>query len=170
MNQRRAINHKTYSSYLNEHYLGSEGGINAFKAAAGTWKGTAHEHGFNSLCQQVMADRDDLHRIMTSLGYRPQPFKHLLTHLVRLLGRFNPVNILRRRRTGLSQVELEVLTGMLRAKQAMWETLLLVSAKDPRLDAPLLRKLHERATNQIDQVRSIIQETWEERFLEDKVR
>lgn len=165
MDQSRAINHKTYSSYLNEHYLGSEGGVNAFKAAADTWQGTAHESGFNSLCQQVMADRDDLRRIMTALGYRPQPFKLLLTHLVRLLGRFNPVNILRRRRTGLSQVELEVLAGMLRAKQAMWETLLLVSAKDPRLNTLLLRELHTRATDQIEQVQSIIEMTWEERFL-----
>lgn len=165
MNQHQAINHENYSSYLNEHYLGSEGGVNAFKAAAATWSDTPHEIAFESLCQQVMADREDLRRIINDLGYRPHPFKHLLTHAVRVLGRINPINLLRRRRTGVAQVELEVLVGMLRAKLTMWETLLLVSAKDPRLDTGLLEDLHRRAMEQIDQVRTVIEKTWEERFL-----
>lgn len=133
MSQNQSINHEIYSNYLNEHYLGSEGGINAFRAAAAAWNQTPHENTFKSLCQQVMADRDDLRRIINQLGYHPHPFKNLLTHVVRILGRLNPVNVLRKRRTGMAQIELEVLIGMLRAKLSMWETLLLVSAKDPRL-------------------------------------
>lgn len=165
MSQNQSINHEIYSNYLNEHYLGSEGGINAFRAAAATWNQTPHENTFKSLCQQVMADRDDLRRIINQLGYHPHPFKNLLTHVVRILGRLNPVNVLRKRRTGMAQIELEVLIGMLRAKLSMWETLLLVSAKDPRLDTELLQDLRRRASEQIDQVRSVIEKTWEQRFL-----
>ena len=165
MSQNQSINHEIYSNYLNEHYLGSEGGINAFRAAAVTWNQTPHENTFKSLCQQVMADRDDLRRIINQLGYHPHPFKNLLTHVVRILGRLNPVNVLRKRRTGMAQIELEVLIGMLRAKLSMWETLLLVSAKDPRLDTELLQDLRKRASEQIDQVRSVIEKTWQQRFL-----
>lgn len=165
MSQNQSINHEIYSNYLNEHYLGSEGGINAFRAAAVTWNQTPHENTFKSLCQQVMADRDDLRRIINQLGYHPHPFKNLLTHVVRILGRLNPVNVLRKRRTGMAQIELEVLIGMLRAKLSMWETLLLVSAKDPRLDTELLQDLRRRASEQIDQVRSVIEKTWQQRFL-----
>lgn len=165
MSQNQSINHEIYSNYLNEHYLGSEGGINAFRAAAATWNQTPHENTFKSLCQQVMADRDDLRRIINQLGYHPHPFKNLLTHVVRILGRLNPVNVLRKRRTGMAQIELEVLIGMLRAKLSMWETLLLVSAKDPRLDTELLQDLRKRASEQIDQVRSVIEKTWQQRFL-----
>ncbi|MCV9994093.1 hypothetical protein OIU93_07235 [Paeniglutamicibacter sp. ZC-3] len=164
MNDFRGVSHQTLSNYLNEHFLGSEGGVNAFRAAADTWKGTAHEAALLSLCRQVMADREDLRSLIDRLGYDGHPLKITFTHVVRLVGRVNPVNLLRRRQAGLAQVELDVLTGMLRAKLAMWETLLLVATKDPRFDAALLRDLQARATDQINQVRGIIEATWEERF------
>lgn len=164
MNDFRGVSHQTLSNYLNEHFLGSEGGVNAFRAAADTWKGTAQEAALLSLCRQVMADREDLRGLIDRLGYGGHPLKIAFTHAVRLVGRVNPVNLLRQRQAGLAQVELDVLTGMLRAKLAMWETLLLVAAKDPRFDAALLRDLQARATDQINQVRGIIEATWEERF------
>ncbi|WP_411731021.1 hypothetical protein [Paeniglutamicibacter sp.] len=164
MNDFRGVSHQTYSNYLNEHFLGSEGGVNAFRAAADTWKGTEHEAAFLSLCRQVMTDREDLRLLIDRLGYGGHPLKIVFTHAVRLLGRVNPVNLLRRRQAGTAQVELDVLAGMLRAKLSMWETLILIAAKDPRLDADLLRDLQARAIDQIDQVRGIIGATWEERF------
>lgn len=164
MNDSRGVSHETLSNYLNEHFLGSEGGVNAFRAAADTWKGTAHEAALLSLCRQVMADREDLGGLVKRLGYGGHPLKAVFTHAVRLLGRVNPVNLLRRRHSGLAQVELDVLTGMLNAKLAMWDTLLLVAGKDPRLDTALLRDLKARATDQISQVRGVIEATWEERF------
>lgn len=164
MNDFRGVSHQTLSNYLNEHSLGSEGGVNAFRAAADTWKGTVHEATLLSLCRQVMADREDLRKLIDRLGYGGHPLKIAFTHAIRLVGRVNPVNLLRQRQAGLAQVELDVLTGMLRAKLAMWETLLLVATKDPRFDAALLRDLQARATDQITQVHGIIEATWEERF------
>ncbi len=158
------INHTMYSSYLNEHLLGSEGGIHAFKAAARTWEGTAAERQLNSLSRQVSEDHADLCKIMRTLDYRSHPVKHLLTQGVRLVGRVNPVNILRQQKAGMTQIELDILMGMVRAKKAMWETLLMVATRDKRLDVPLLQDLSNRADCQIDQVRGIISHSWEERF------
>lgn len=162
----QGINHETYSYYLNEHFLGSEGGVNAFKAASDTWRDTPHEAALQSLIRQVMDDQEDLDRLINRLGYGHHALKILLTHAVRLLGRINPVNILRRRRAGLAQVELDVLIGMLNAKLAMWDTLLLVAEKDSRLDTDLLDDLRRRAKDQIEQVSRIIEATWEERFVD----
>lgn len=165
MNQHTAhANHSMYSTYLNEHLLGSEGGIFAFKAAARTWKGTAAEDQFESLARKVSEDHADLTKIMRTLGYGPHPVKRFLTQGVRLLGRANPVNILRQQKTGMTQVELDILIGMLSAKKAMWETLLHVATRDGRLDVPLLRELDRRAAAQIHQVQDIIGQTWEARF------
>jgi hypothetical protein len=164
MNDFRGVSHQTLSNYLNQHFLGSEGGVNAFRAAADTWKGTAQEAALLSLCRQVMTDRQDLRNLIEKLGYEVHPLKLAFTQAVRLAGRVNPVNLLRKQQAGMAQVELDVLAGMLRAKLSMWETLLLVAEKDPRLDAASLRDLQARATDQITQVRGIIEATWAQRF------
>lgn len=158
------INHTMYSTYLNEHLLGSEGGIAAFQAASRTWRGTPAEQQFASLARQVADDHADLEKIIRTLGYRPHPVKQVLTHGARLAGRLNPVNILRQKNSGMTQVELDILLGMLRAKKGMWETLLLVAARDARLEVPLLENLNRRADDQIHQVLDIIERTWERRF------
>lgn len=164
VNRPGTINHTMYSTYLSEHLLGSEGGISAFKAASKTWKGTPAEHQFLSLVQQVADDHSDLEKIIRTLGYRPHPVKRVLTQGVRLAGRLNPVNVLRHQKAGMTQVELDILLGMLRAKKAMWETLLLVSARDGRLEVPLLEDLVRRADSQLQQVSYIIEQTWDTRF------
>lgn len=160
------INHRMYTTYLNEHLLGSEGGVAAFQAASRTWKGTPSEQQFASLARQVGDDHADLEKIIRTLGYRPHPVKHALTHGVRLAGRLNPVNILRQQNTGMTQVELDILVGMLRAKKAMWETLLLVASRDLRLEVPLLEDLNRRADSQIQQVFAVIERTWARRFFD----
>ncbi len=164
MNEQRGISHQMYSNYINQHFLGSEGGVNAFRAAATTWRGTPHEAALLSLCEQVKADRKDLGGLVRALGYSGHPLKAALTLAVRAAGRLNPVNLLRTRQAGMAQVELDVLTGMLRAKLSMWETLLLVATRDPRLDVQLLRDLQRRAESQIAQVHRVIEASWEERF------
>ncbi|WP_372698160.1 hypothetical protein [Arthrobacter sp. JSM 101049] len=158
------IDHVMYAAYLNEHLLGSEGGMNAFKAAVSTWTGTPVEPLFTAMVRQVTDDHADLERIIRTLGYRPHPLKQALTHGVRLAGRLNPVNFLRKRDAAMTQVELDILMGMLRAKKAMWGTLMLVATRDGRLDVPLLQDLDQRADHQLDQMRDIISRTWEKRF------
>lgn len=166
-NGRDTINHSMYFAYLSQHLLGSEGGMNAFRAAASTWKDTPVEHQLTSLARQVSDDHADLEKIIRSLGYRPHPLKQVLTHGVRWAGRLNPVNFLRKNDAAMTQVELDVLQGMLRAKKAMWTTLLLVATRDGRLDVALLQDLDQRADHQIEQVTDIIARTWEGRFFQN---
>lgn len=101
MNSRRPTNNHTICAiYRNEHLLGSEDNIHAFKAAARTWESTAAERQLNSLSRQVSEDHADLCKIMRTLDYKSHPVKHLLTQGARLVGRVNPVNILRQQKAG----------------------------------------------------------------------
>ena len=158
------IDHSSYANYLNQHFLGSEAGLRAFKAAVRTWRGTPQEKALRSLVHQVNADRRDLKRILRDLGYKQKGFKRALTGVARLAGHVNPVNFFRLQRASVGQLELDILTGLLRAKLAMWQTLSMVADHDDRLDAALLQDLKDRAESQMDQVVQIINDTWEERF------
>ncbi|MGO2328678.1 hypothetical protein ACTXIU_17505 [Glutamicibacter arilaitensis] len=161
---RTSIDQKTMHRYLSEHLLGSESGLNHFKAAHHTWADTAYAKRFESLHQQVQADQDDLKRIMDRLGCTKRPMARLLAPAAKLAGHVNPFNPLRMRKLGAAQVQLDVLTGLLNAKLRMWQTLLLMLPHDPRLDQALLQDLSHRAESQISQLKALSDETWPERF------
>ena len=158
------IDHRLYAAYLNEHLLASEAGVKAFAAAADTWEGTEHRSAFLSLARQIDADKRDLLSMMLRLGYRPHPVKKLLTAAANTLGRLNPVNIFRSKKGGMTQLELDVLVGMVRTKQMMWETLQLVADVDERLDRAFIADLERRAEDQIRQIREVNAETCVRRF------
>lgn len=67
----------------------------------------------------------------------------------------------------MAQLELDVLTGMVRAKLSMWRTLMEVSEHWERLDADLLQDLADRAGQQIAELERISIETCHERFVEE---
>ena len=158
------IDQMTLHRYLGEHLLGSESGLNHFKAAHHTWAGTAYADRFESLHRQVEDDQEDLKRIMDRLGCRQRPLARLLAPVAKLAGHVNPFNPLRMRKLAAAQVQLDVLTGLLNAKLRMWQTLLLMLPHDPRLDQALLQDLSHRAESQISQLKALSDETWPERF------
>lgn len=153
------------ATYLNEHLLASEGGLRAFNAAARTWEGTAHEAPLLALKDEIVRDRRDLARLIQRLGFRPAAWKRLLTGLFRTVGEFNPVNVFRRRRGSMAQLELDTLTGMVRAKLSMWDALLELAGEDARFDLRLLEGLKLRAEQQIAELQRISLATAHERFL-----
>ena len=161
---RRSDADANLATYLNEHLLASEGGVQAFKAAADTFKGTKHEPALRALSGEIDRDRRDLARIMQQLGFRPKGWKRLLTLAVRAGGRMNPVNLLRLRRSSMAQFELDFLTGAVRAKRSMWEALLELADSDPRQDRKLLLSLQLRADQQMAEIQRISRETVRERF------
>ncbi len=152
------------AAYLNEHLLASEGGVQAFKAAARTFEGTKHEAALMALSDEIARDRKDLARIVQQLGYRPKGWKRLLTVVLRAGGGVNPVNLLRLRRSSMAQLELDFLTGAVRAKRSMWDALLELAENDPRQDRKLLLSLQLRADQQIAEIQRISRETVRERF------
>jgi len=163
--QSGSFDHRLYSAYLNEHLLASEAGVKAFKAAADTWEGTEYRSVFLDLVRQIDDDKRDLVRLMSTLGYRPHPVKQALTLAANALGRINPVNLMRSKKGGMTQLELDVLVGMVTAKKMMWETLTMLSAVDKRLDPAQLADLTRRAEDQIRQIRDVNTETYLRRFV-----
>ncbi|WP_404312151.1 hypothetical protein LG314_12770 [Agrococcus terreus] len=151
-------------AYLNEHLLGAEGGVRAFRAAVRTWEGTPHEAALDALADEVDRDRRDLARIIMRLGHKPAGWKRLLTGLLRTIGTAGPYNLLRQRRASTAQIELDLLTGAVRAKRLMWEALLELAEDDARHDVPLLRDLVARADHQLDELARITLATVRERF------
>ncbi|SDS16131.1 hypothetical protein [Agrococcus carbonis] len=152
------------ATYLNEHLLGSEGGVRAFHAAGRTWAGTPHEAALHALADEVARDRKDLAQLIQRLGFRPAGWKRALTLAVSAVGAANPVNLLRLRRSSMAQLELDVLTGMVRAKLSMWDALLEVAEHDRRFDVRMLEALKLRAEQQIAELQRISRETAHERF------
>lgn len=152
------------AAYLNEHLLGSEGGVEAFRAAGRTWAGTPHAAAIERLAADVARDRRDLARLVLSLGLRPARWKRLLTGALRAIGAAAPYNLLRRRRASTAQLELDVLMGAVRAKLAMWEVLHELARIDARIDALLAERLRERAERQLDELRRVSLATCAERF------
>ena len=53
MTDRRSDADGNLATYLNEHLLASEGGVQAFKAAARTFEGTAHEQALLALSDEI---------------------------------------------------------------------------------------------------------------------
>jgi hypothetical protein len=164
---RRSDADDNLATYLNEHLLASEGGVHAFKAAARTFEGTPHEATLLALSDEIARDRRDLAKLIQQLGFRPKGWKRLMTLAMRVGGSVNPVNLLRLRRGSMAQLELDFLTGAVRAKQSMWDALLELETDDPRFDRRLLEDLHLRADQQIAEVQRINRETVRERFHRD---
>ncbi|WP_306231909.1 hypothetical protein [Agrococcus beijingensis] len=152
------------AAYLNEHLLASEGGVHAFKAAARTFEGSAHEAALLTLADEIARDRRDLAKLIQQLGFRPKGWKRLFTLVFRAVGSINPINLLRIRRGSMAQFELDFLTGAVRAKRSMWDALLELAEDDPRLDRRFLAALQLRADQQIDELQRINRETVRERF------
>ncbi|NYF13520.1 hypothetical protein HDC34_001814 [Pseudoclavibacter sp. JAI123] len=170
MTTTRGFDHEVYAGYLNAHLLASEAGLRAFKSATATWAGTPHEETMRVLVAHIAADRRDLKTLIEGLGYQESFLKLWLTNGARLAGTFNPVNILRLRRRPSTQLELDMLTGMVRAKLSMWEALIAVQPRDPRLVLSGLEELLARSQAQIDLLQGISQDSVEERFLEQASR
>ena len=80
-------------------------------------------------------------------------------------GRLNPVNALRTRGSAWTQVELDLLQGMLQAKLSMWRVLEQLAPHLPAVDAAEMRGLCEKTAEQRREVERITSATLEGRFL-----
>lgn len=168
MDQPTGLNRERLATYLDLHLTGADGGLDAFKAAADTWRGTPQEPALESLVDQVRADHHDLEDLLGRLGHHRNAARRVLGAGARAVGRVNPANALRAREGGASQVELDLLIGAVNAKLSMWELLLLMEDRDPALDLALLEDLRQRAESQIAQLKGIRDATWAERFATDR--
>ncbi len=153
--------------YLEDHLLGATGGVRLFAAASETWAGTRHGHTLSALCGEIDGERSELLRSLQTLGHQPNAAKMAFAHVNATVARLNPLNV---RRTGKgpgAQLELEALQSLVRGKEALWETLLVLvdagwSLADYNRDR--LLQLADRARGQQDEIAEIMKATAVDRF------
>ena len=161
----RTPRHESLAAYLDDHLLGGETGVRLFKAARNTWEGTEYEGVFAHLTEQITDERDELETFILALGYQRSAVKRGLAWLGAVVGRIGPVNPLSTGSGPTGQLELETLQAIVRAKECLWRTLLVLSAHDHRFHAPRIRELLAQAQEQQNAVAKVMEDTAPARFL-----
>ena len=160
-----AVDEQMLEDFLNQHLLGSRSGVKAFRAAEQTWAGTPQEAALRRIGDGVQEDQDRLEALIGELGLRTPLVDRAAGAAAEVGGRLNPVNALRTRGSGWTQIELDLLQGMLQAKLAMWRVLEQLAPHLPAIDAEEMRGLCEKTAEQRRGVERITSATLEGRFL-----
>ncbi|MCO0633341.1 MULTISPECIES: hypothetical protein [Micrococcus] len=160
-----AVDEQMLADFLNQHLLGSRSGVKAFRAAEQTWAGTPQEAALRRLGDAVQDDQDRLEALIGELGLRTPLVDRAAGAAAEVGGRLNPVNALRTRGSGWTQIELDLLQGMLQAKSAMWDVLEQLAPHLPAVDAAEMQALRQRTADQQREVQRITSATLEGRFL-----
>lgn len=153
--------------YLEDHLLGATGGVRLFAAAAQTWKGTAHGRTLTRLQDEIAGERAELLSSLKAQGHRPNAAKMAVAHVGAAAARVNPLNTRKTAKGPGAQLELEALQSLVRGKEALWETLLVLL--DAGWSFPGYRRerlvlLAERARGQQREIAAIMVATAADRF------
>lgn len=158
------LDHDKYAAYLNQHLFAADAGVQAFKAAADTWKGTEWESSFLQLHEELKDSHAKVKVLITDLGYEISTLRNVASGLAAVAGRLNPINLFRNEDGRATQVEFDALAGAVRAQQMMWDTLGVLSEIDDRLDAEFCRSMVERCEDQRGRILKINAATAHSRF------
>ncbi|HKS47764.1 MAG TPA: hypothetical protein VJT49_22155 [Amycolatopsis sp.] len=135
--------------YLNDHLTGAMAGVELARRLArneGEWAGNGK---LERLAEEIEADREELRKIMATLGEPVRPIGVLLGRGAEKLARFK-LNGRVVARSPLSRVmELEAMRLAVEGKVAGWRTLRARAILDPRLDKSSLDDLIARGRGQI---------------------
>ena len=157
--------HDSLAAYLNDHLVGAETGVRLFRAAGDTWRGSEYESVFTSLAGELSDERDELENLITALGYGRSRFKALAGWAGALVGRMGPLDPLGTGGGATGQLELETLQSLVRQKESMWRTLLVLSGRDRRFNPARLAELLDAAQRQQQEVAHVMEQTAVDRFL-----
>lgn len=158
------LDHDKYAAYLNQHLAAADAGVQAFQAAADTWAGTEWEQVFQQLHEELEDSHAEVKQLIADLGYDVSVGRNVVSGLAKAVGRINPLNLTRNNDGKLTQLEIDALAAAVRAQQMMWETLLLLSPIDDRLDPAFCEQMLERCRDQRERVRKVNAETVLRRF------
>ena len=134
--------------YLNDHLAGSTTGLELFRRVAGAHRGTPAGVVLERLTREIEEDREELLRIMRTLGVPVRQYKVAAGWAMEKVGRLKLNGRLLSRSPLSSVVEFEALYLGVQGKGAGWR--LLRAIEDPRLDAAQLDRLVDRAAAQAD--------------------
>ncbi|MFF4584980.1 hypothetical protein [Streptomyces sp. NPDC001388] len=140
---------KILDVYLNDHLAGATAGTRLARRMVREHHDTEYGVELEKLAAEIAQDKRYLLRILSDLEMPVQHYKQYGARLGEKLGRVKPNGRLLRRSGLTVLVELEAVRLGVQGKALLWRALLSASAEDPRLDADWLRKLEQRAEQQL---------------------
>lgn len=159
------MNAKFLRIYLQDHLAGATGGVELARRARGSNQGTTYGDDFAKLADEIEADRRSLESIMDDLGFGADRPKNAVFWIAEKAGRLKPNGQL----TGYSplsrMVEIEGLIAGVNGKRSLWLSLVEVAETEPKLDADRLRRLVERAEQQLATLQELRSRGAREAFL-----
>lgn len=136
--------------YLNDHLAGSTFGVELARRCHASNQGNEFAPFLEELVAEIETDRGELEQIIDRLARPRDRIKPAAGWFAEKLGRLKPNG----RVLGYSPLsrllELEGLSGGVRGKLALWQALRAIAPSEPRLSAPQLERLIERAKAQLD--------------------
>lgn len=136
--------------YLDDHLGGASAGLELFKRATRTHRGTPAGAELARLTAEVEQDRQALLRLMRSLGVSTRTWKAVGGWLLEKAGRVKSNGRLVRRSPLSSLIELEALRLGVEGKAAGFLGLREVADRYPAIDPAELDRLVERARGQAE--------------------
>jgi hypothetical protein len=144
------MDRKLLRIYLQDHLAGATGGLELARRARGANEGTEYGAPLAKLADDIEADRRSLESLLDDLGFGADRAKNIGFWVAEKAGRLK----LNGRLTGYSplsrMIELEGLITGVNGKRSLWLTLIDLSGEVPELDADRLRRLLERAEQQLE--------------------
>ena len=156
---------ESLAAYLDDHLIGAETGVRLFTAAQRTWEGSPYEETFARLVEEISDERDELESLIHALGYARSKAKAAAAAVGAAAGKLGPLNPLSTGGGATGQLELESLQSLVRMKESLWRTLLVLSGSDHRFNTERLQELIEMARGQQEAVAGVMEKTAAERFL-----
>lgn len=163
-NTSERVDDDVLSKYLQSHLIAAHAGKRVFVEAAEVWAGSPYETDFARLAKEIDEDFSELERITRGLGMEPPLYKKATGWISGQAARLDPLNPAHAPAGHPGQLELESLITAVTAKSLLWETLLMLSDDDPRIDEMQIERLHDRALEQIKTLRTVTRSTLRDRF------
>lgn len=144
---------KLLAIYLNDHLAGATAGTAvAQRAAASNRDGDAYYPALRTLAEEIREDRASLLGIMSALKVGADPVKQGLAWVAEKAGRLK-LNGRLLSYSPLSRLEeFEFLALGVTGKLALWHSLELLAAQEPRLRSEPLTELIARAEHQLKEI------------------
>lgn len=137
------------TTYVAHHWAASKGGLDLFRRAARSQSSPEVRDALAAMADEVSEDRDRLRVIADAVGAGQARVAQAALSVGETLARAK-LNGRLVRRSPLSDVlELEALLSAVHGKKAGWESLLVLSERDPRIPAAEVQDLLRRADRQL---------------------
>jgi hypothetical protein len=141
---------KLLNVYLNDHYLGANGGVALARRVAKNHKDSPFAVELNQLADDIDGDREQLVSLMKQLDVPAQQWRVPAGTAAEKIGRLKLNGYVLSRSPLSSVLEIEALLTGVQAKRSGWQTLRHLAETERRLDAAELDDLIKRSEAQVE--------------------